>query len=305
MAFDNVFSDRSNPRSQMARTLAPRAPSVRAPAQSSRAPQVPRPTQPRPTYPQTTRPAAAAPQQSYSTQSRATYAGPQTGAATQPQAPSQPQGAGYAYQADPVIQRIQALAGMNAANARSDAEASRKQVLLDYGDPEFAKSIYSQQGSPIDETFLKSVGDNSFGITQQLKRSREQETASAEDRLNKANLHYSGARGKQLGELGTQHLQRENDAQGQVREWLRQILASQLAAEAEAAASYGAYGEGGGYPSGPYGDAPPADAGPPAPPPPYNDWLDPEPAYVPQAPTARGPRSTFRPAARGPFGRSF
>jgi hypothetical protein len=197
--------------------------------------------------------------------SNATYA-PQTGAATQPQPPRGVQGPGYQYQADPVIQRIQALSTVDAANARADAEAARKQVLLDYGDPEFARSIYSQQNLPADDTFLRSIGGNAFSTTKQLARSREQETASAEDRLNKANLFYGGHRGKQLGELGTALLQRETEAQGQVKSWLGDIARMLAQKEKEAAdAAALAYQEVP-YPTGGY-EPPPPDGGGGEPPP--------------------------------------
>lgn len=272
------------PRTQMARTLArPRTPTVAPPGTGRRPPNIP-------VTPQVARPPGYSSRQTVQPQPVQTYQPlyatspnvPRTGAATQPTPTSQPQGPGYTYQADPVIQRIQALSRQNYQDAQANAEAARKQVLLDYGDEGFAREYLAGLGQTPDATFLQGVGGNAFGIRQQLQRSREQETRAAEDRLNKANLFYSGSRGLQLGELGQTLLQRENDALGDVKGRLAEIAAGLLSAQQQAAyddASAYTYGEApGGYypPPAPPSEPPPTSEGgtapPPPPPPPLPPW---------------------------------
>lgn len=99
---------------------------------------------------------------------------------------------GYNVNSDPAVAAAQGLAAKMRATATAQALAKRKQAAIEYGDPSGVEGI--------DEETSKAARENPFSILKNLEHSYSTGTRDLEEGLNKANLHYSGYRGQQLGE---------------------------------------------------------------------------------------------------------
>lgn len=93
---------------------------------------------------------------------------------------------------DPAVAAAQGLAAKMRARAQAVAQAKRIQAAIEYGDPTGVEGL--------DESQQAAARDNPFSILKNLEHSNEVGTKDLEEGLNKANLFYSGYRGKQLAE---------------------------------------------------------------------------------------------------------
>jgi hypothetical protein len=158
---------------------------------------------------------------------------PMTGPGPQPQqaapaAPSAPN-LSYDYSADPILNQIQALSSQTRSDAQANALALRKQLAIDYGDPEVA----NQFGDP---ATAQAAQQNPFGVRQQLQRSYDQGLHNLEEQYNQQNLFYGGARAKGLSDFGTDYQGQLAGAAGQEQTALGGINANLAAALAAAQA---------------------------------------------------------------------
>lgn len=101
-------------------------------------------------------------------------------------------GAGYDVNSDPAVAAAQGLAAKMRARAQAVAAAKRAQAAIEYGDPEGVTGL--------DDKTKTAARDNPFSVLKNLAHSNETGTRDLEEGLNKANLFYSGYRGKQLAE---------------------------------------------------------------------------------------------------------
>lgn len=150
---------------------------------------------------------------------------PQATAAAQ--APPATPSVSYSYDADPVLNQIQALSGQSRGDAQANATALRLQLAQQYGDPSLAR----QYGSEADATAAQG---NPNSVLAQLAHSYQTGQQGLEEALNQQNLFYGGARVKQLGELANQYQSQVAGATGQEQGALGSI-ASNLAAAQHAA----------------------------------------------------------------------
>jgi len=139
------------------------------------------------------------------------------------QAPQTPQ-LGYSYDADPVLNQIQALSGQSRGDAAANANALRLQLAQQYGDPALAR----QYGTEADAA---AASANPNSVLAQLAHSYQTGQQGLEQALNQQNLFYSGARVKQLGELANQYQGQQAGAAGQEQGALGSIAANLAAAQ--------------------------------------------------------------------------
>lgn len=137
-----------------------------------------------------------------------------------PQAPAAPTPASYDINTDPVLQQVNAYAGMSDAQAQASADKQRRDALLQYGSQELAKSVFSG-----DQNLADAAGKNP---TSTLAGLAQQNTTAQHDLLNSLtssghNLGYSGYRVKQEGDLGQQYQNALAQAAAQEQSLLDQI----------------------------------------------------------------------------------
>lgn len=142
------------------------------------------------------------------------------------QAPMTPQ-VGYSFDADPILNQIQALSGQSRQDAETNAHALRLQLAQQYGDENLAR----QYGG---ESEAAAAKGNPNSVLAQLAHSYELGQSGLEQALNQQNLYYSGARVKQLAELAQQYQSQQAGAAGQEQDALGGI-SSNLAAALHAA----------------------------------------------------------------------
>jgi hypothetical protein len=192
------------------------------------------------------------------------------------------------YAADPGLQLVNANVEADLAMARAQADQRRKDLLMQYGSPELASTIYgattpgptqnywtvqrlpgqefgsqgeamsalqalslnptafahyrqgikqrSRPGPEQPNPFVQSVGENPFSALSRLKRSYGQNVEQTDDALNKANLYFSGFRGKTLADLAYENQMSQYDATTAVNRDLQAITDFLLAAEQDARA---------------------------------------------------------------------
>jgi hypothetical protein len=135
------------------------------------------------------------------------------------------------WQSDPILQQIQNLATANNASADAAALAARQQALINFGYSPELQPLYGDAGT------AGAAKANPYSILAQLQHGHELRQTNLNESLNKANLFYSGYRGKQLGEEGRQ-FGAENYGAGQTLQGiLTGISGTQTAAHQGNAAS--------------------------------------------------------------------
>jgi hypothetical protein len=147
----------------------------------------------------------------------------------------------YDYNTDPVLQQISALSTQQRADAQSGAMSLRKQLAIDYGDTDYARSVLG------DENTAQAAANNPNSVRAQLSKSYTQGQGTLDEALNKANLFYGGERIKQQGNL-TQNYQsqlagatgKEQGALGDINSNLTSALSAADARD-QAAAQQAAY----------------------------------------------------------------
>jgi hypothetical protein len=163
-------------------------------------------------------------------------------------------GGGYNVASDPAVAAAQGLAAKMRATAQAQAQAKRVQAAIEYGDPTGVEGIGEQEA--------KAAKENPFSILKNLEHSYSTGTRDLEEGLNKANLHYSGYRGQQLGEASRGYQDSRYQAATRFK-GLNTDISDQLANALLSADSYeaqslmnsdgGSWG-GGGYGGDSYGD---------------------------------------------------
>jgi hypothetical protein len=134
---------------------------------------------------------------------------------------------GYSYDADPVLNQIQALSGQSRGDAQANATALRLQLAQQYGDEQLAR----QYGG---EAQAAAARANPNSVLAQLAHSYQTGQQGLEEALNQQNLFYGGARVRQLAELANQYQSQQAGAAGEEQGALGSIT-SNLAAAMHAA----------------------------------------------------------------------
>lgn len=99
------------------------------------------------------------------------------------------------YESDPVLARIRALGGQDVANARSQAEALRKQAIIDSGLTDVGAEI------GVDPTTIQAAAANPFSTRATIERTGQERGRELDESLNQQNLFYGGHRATQLSDL--------------------------------------------------------------------------------------------------------
>lgn len=146
-----------------------------------------------------------------------------------PAAPQTPVLSGYSYDADPILNQVQALSTQSEENARANAAKLQQQLAIQYGDKELG-TLY---GGP---DTGQAAADNPNSVAAQLAHGYQTSQQSLEDQLNAANLFYSGARIRQLGDLASQYGAQQAGAAGDLRNALAGVDANLSTALSNAAA---------------------------------------------------------------------
>jgi hypothetical protein len=110
-------------------------------------------------------------------------------------APVQPPPNPYDFSSDPLYQRIMALGEQRTEQANAAALSARTQDVIDYGDPDLARSL------GLGDAAATAAARNPFSVLAGLARNEKAAPAALDESLNKQNLFYSGARGKQQSDL--------------------------------------------------------------------------------------------------------
>ena len=145
------------------------------------------------------------------------------------------------YANDPIYQQLVGIANENESDARGAAEAARKQLVINLGDPSLAKTL------GLDPSVGATAQANPYSILQTLTRGHNANVQGVDQGTNKANLYYSSTRGRDLQNEQTGYQGNKASAYGAAQNQLTSIAAALLAAirQAEADkqnAAAGAYG---------------------------------------------------------------
>jgi hypothetical protein len=99
-----------------------------------------------------------------------------------------PVSAAYDLNTDPALQQTLALTGLSDEQAQAAAGKQRRDLLLNYGDPNLANSVLG------DPTLAAAAAANPTSTLAQLATQRTQGVQDLTEQLNQANLLYSGYR---------------------------------------------------------------------------------------------------------------
>jgi hypothetical protein len=154
-----------------------------------------------------------------------------------------PEGDGGALGQDPVDQAAKAESNRLRTQAASGSLASAKDLLLGYGSQTLAKQTLDSlmqdpniaaMFTPADEAaFLASISDNpdtSTSTLARLGRSQRERSGAQDEQFNDANLFYSGARAKALGDQSYGFQTETADAKSQIDSALGNVMKSYTAA---------------------------------------------------------------------------
>jgi len=136
----------------------------------------------------------------------------------------------YDFSVDPILQRIKAFGEQSVRDAEAEALRYRKQLAIDYGDADLARSL------GLDDATIAAAGSNALSTRAKLGRERVARPKALDEQLNdRDNLFYSGARIKQQGDLSTALLDQENTARGAVQGRFSDIESALTSARSAAA----------------------------------------------------------------------
>lgn len=137
---------------------------------------------------------------------------------------------------DPAAAITAALAARSRDEAQAQANSKLKQAAIQYGVGDYGAGTAGT--------------NNPYSVLSVLKRNYDTGVSDLEDKLNKGNLFYSGYRGKQLNEAGTQYGQQKAEAgyryQGLVSDINTALQQALLQADIMSAQAGGGGGGGGG-----------------------------------------------------------
>lgn len=112
----------------------------------------------------------------------------------------------YDFGGDPILQRIVAYDTQARASAQAAADASRRQLAIQFGDA---------AGITGDSATAEAAAANPFSVLANLKRGYGDTARQHDEQLNDNNLFYSGARVNQLQQDATGYQQQQYDARQQ------------------------------------------------------------------------------------------
>lgn len=135
------------------------------------------------------------------------------------------------WEGDAILQGIKAQQTASLAGLRANALSNRKQALIDFGYDQNLSDLYPDQAN------AEAAKANPFSILANLAHQHTQREGNLNESLNKANLFYSGYRGKQLGEEGRQYLGEQAGASSALRNLLAGITTNLLSAESGSAST--------------------------------------------------------------------
>jgi hypothetical protein len=133
------------------------------------------------------------------------------------------------YESDPLLARIRALSTQNVANAKTEAEALRKQAIIDSGLVDVGQEI------GVDANTIEAARQNPFSTRATIEREAMERGRALDESLNQGNLFYSGFRAQQLSDLARERAEAESVLAGDIRTALGGISQGVLDAEALAA----------------------------------------------------------------------
>ncbi len=113
---------------------------------------------------------------------------------------------------DPVLLKVRKLAETQRGDIRAGALARKKQLAIQTGSDVLAREF------GFGESEATAARDNPLSAFAAIRDASRLEERDLEEGLNKANLHFGGYRGTQLGELARSILAREANAQAQARQ---------------------------------------------------------------------------------------
>jgi hypothetical protein len=168
-----------------------------------------------------------------------------------PQIPGSPagvSGGAIDFSSDPILQRVTALARMNAQQAQAGADASAKQALINSGFGDVARSY--RFGGPADELLglgdTSSTGDeqtalaaqnNPYSVAALLGKAHTAQNVGIDQNQNLQNLFYSSNRANLLGDEAQNYLGKQYGAQqdlaGQLGGIGQQLIAARQGAEGQ------------------------------------------------------------------------
>lgn len=128
---------------------------------------------------------------------------------------------------DPILARIQAMKGQNMANARTEAEALRKQAVIESGLADVGQEI------GLDANTLEAARQNPFSAARKIQDTSVERGRELDEALNQGNLFFSGHRANELGRLGRNTAEAQTDLGSQLRSLLGGVSGNLLAIEQE------------------------------------------------------------------------
>jgi hypothetical protein len=141
----------------------------------------------------------------------------------------------YDLSTDPIVQKIRALNINNYDSGVHQADAARKQLLIDSGFGDLARATqFGSLEAPQtgDEATALAAQTNPFSIAANLMNAHQQAQGGIDQADNNANLFFSSTRGNHLGDEAHQYLGNVASAQGQIRQQLTDLVTKLLSTKA-------------------------------------------------------------------------
>jgi hypothetical protein len=142
-------------------------------------------------------------------------AGPAAAPPPAPGAPPTPTPAydPYDFSSDPLYQNAVGIYNKTTGEANDEALAALKKLAIDYGDPDFARSL------GLDDATIAAAASNPFSAVAQEKLNAANKPRQLDEGLNTQNLYYGSARTQQQSDLtrsllAAQHTDQENAGTG-------------------------------------------------------------------------------------------
>lgn len=129
---------------------------------------------------------------------------------------------------DPMLLRVKKLQETRRGDVRAGALARKKELAIQTGSDVLAREF------GLDDTVAQTAARNPLSAFAALREAARLEERDLEEGLNKANLHFGGYRGTQLGELAQSLLAREANEQARARQAFSGIEDNMLAGLSEA-----------------------------------------------------------------------
>jgi hypothetical protein len=142
----------------------------------------------------------------------------------------------YDLSTDPIVQKIRSLNTSNYGQSVADADAARKQALIDAGFGDLARATkFGSLENPTtgDQATVLAAQANPFSLAAQLARAHAQALQGIDQGAAQNNTYFSSARGNQIGDEGRQYLGNVSSVEGQLRQQLANILSGLVGTRAQ------------------------------------------------------------------------